>query len=117
MISKLHTLSARDLNMMDRQSGRKVWFQYFDSHITFMNSYLPRLKYVHHNPVHHGVIPCAGNYPWCSASWFTRTARKGFRRTVEGFKVDKLAVVDDFIPQVSTLSDQESGVKPPHSKL
>ena len=51
MLSKLHTLSARDLNVLDGQPGRKVWFQYFDSHITYTKSYLPRLKYVHHNPV------------------------------------------------------------------
>ena len=50
VLSKLHTLSARELNIQDRQVGRKVWFQYFDTHITFTNSYLPRLKYVHHNP-------------------------------------------------------------------
>ena len=116
MISKLHTLSARELNMRDRQPKRKVWFQYFDSHITFTNSYLPRLKYVHHNPVHHGVLANAENYPWCSASWFERTARPGFRRTVEGFKTDALSLRDDFVPQMPASPSQESGVKPPHSK-
>jgi putative transposase len=30
VISKLHTLSARELNRLDGQPGRKVWFQYFD---------------------------------------------------------------------------------------
>ena len=116
MLSKLHTLSARDLNALDGQPGRKVWFQYFDTHITFMNSYLPRLKYVHHNPVHHDVVAYAENYPWCSAAWFARTARPGFLKTVEGFKTDALSVVDDFAPQALTASVQESGVQPPHSK-
>lgn len=116
ILSKLHTLSARDLNLQDRQPGRKVWFQYFASHITFMNSYLPRLKYVHHNPVHHGLVACAENYPWCSASWFARTARAAFRATVEGFKTDSLSVRDAFVPQSPTSAEPESGVKPPHSK-
>jgi putative transposase len=123
-LSKLHTLSARDLNLKDGQTGRKVWFQYFDSHITFANSYLPRLKYVHHNPAHHGIVACAEHYPWCSASWFARTAKPAFRATVEGFKTDTLSVVDDFFPKGSAPSGQsivassrseESGVKPPHS--
>jgi len=116
VISKLHTLSARNLNALDRQPGRKVWFQYFDSHITFTNSYLPRLKYVHHNPVHHGVIRCAEDYPWCSATWFARHATPAFRKTVEGFKTDALSVFDSFEPQNVTTSTTESGVKPPHSK-
>ena len=116
VLSKLHTLSARDLNVRDGQPGRKVWFQYFDSHITFTNSYLPRLKYVHHNPVHHGILACAENYPWCSASWFARTARPAFRKTVEGFKTDAISVLDDFVPKASSSFAQESGVKPPHSK-
>ena len=116
MISKLHTLSARELNALDGQPGRKVWFQYFDTHITFPNSYLPRLKYVHQNPVHHGIVAYAENYPWCSAAWFARTTRSGFRRTVEGFKTDALSVMDDFIPQAPRASVEESGVKPPHSK-
>jgi putative transposase len=101
MLSKLHTLSAPDLNAQDCQPGRKVWFQYFDSHITFTNSYLARLKYVHHNPVHHGLLTRAENYPWCSASWFARTARPAFRATVEGFKTDALSVMDTFVPQIS----------------
>ena len=115
-ISKLHTLSARELNRQDNQPGRKVWFQYFDTHITFPKSYLPRLKYVHQNPVHHGVTNCAENYPWCSAAWFARTARTAFRATVEGFKTDKLSVEDAFVPEVPAPSQTESGVKPPHSK-
>jgi putative transposase len=116
MLSKMHTLSARRLNEMDRQPGRKVWFQYFDSHITFQNSYLARLKYVHHNPAHHDVVRCAEAYPWCSAAWFARTAGAGFRKTVESFKINTLSVADDFSPQPPDAPDQESGVKPPHSK-
>jgi putative transposase len=116
MISKLHTLSARNLNILDGQTGRKVWFQYFDSHITFANSYLPRLRYVHHNPAHHGVVTKAENYQWCSAAWFARTAKPAFRRTVESFKVDRLNVVDDFDVNLSVSVTHESGVKPPHSK-
>ena len=124
-LSKLHTLSARELNLRDRAPGRKVWFQYFDSRITFTNSYLPRLKYVHHNPVHHGVAACAEDYPWCSASWFARMASPAFRRTVEGFRTDALSVADDFTASApgptgpangASSRAEESGVEPPHSK-
>jgi len=110
LISKLHTLSARELNAQDQQPGRKVWVQYFDSHSTFTNSYLARLKYVHHNPAHHGLVACAQKYPWCSAGWFAQHARPAFRATVEGFKVDVLTVRDAFDPQSPATPEDESGV-------
>jgi putative transposase len=116
MISKLHTLSARELNKRDMQTGRRVWFQYFDSHLTFHNSYLARLKYVHNNPAHHGVVGSAAGYPWCSARWFNSSARPSFRKTVEGFSADRLSVEDEFAPAAVRVAEEESGVKPPHSK-
>jgi len=116
MLSKLHTLTARELNAQDGQPGRKVWYQYFDSHLTYTNSYMARLKYVHNNPVHHGLLACAENYPWCSACWFTQNAKPAFQATINGFKIDALSVLDSFAPRMPTASDRESGVKPPHSK-
>jgi len=97
-LSKLHTLSARHLNACDECVGHKVWFQFFDSHITFTNSYLARLNYVHNNPVHHGIVGRAEEYRWCSAAWFARHARPSFRRTVLGFKTDTVRVADGFEP-------------------
>jgi len=86
------------------------------THITFTNSYLARLKYVHNHPVHHGLVACAENYPWCSAGWFARTARPAFRSTVAGFKTDTLSVMNAFSPQLPAVQEAESGVQPPHSK-
>lgn len=116
MVSKIHTLSASEINVCDHQPGRRVWFQFFDSHITFVNSYLARLNYVHNNPVHHGIVAHAENYPWCSAGWFARTARPAFRKTVLGFKTDSIRVADAFLPIKPVSMPPESGVKPPHSK-
>ena len=114
MLSKLHTLSAREFNAQDRTPGRKVWFQFFDSHITFTESYFARLKYVHGNPAHHGVVLRAENYPWCSAHWFARTVDAAFRQTVESFKTDRINVPDSFVPM--TVQAGEGGVKPPQAK-
>ena len=96
MISKLHTLSARELNRCDNIPGRKVWFQFWDSQITFQASHLARLRYVHQNPVHHGVASEATTYRWCSAAWFERSAPSAFVKTVNGFKTDRVRVVDAF---------------------
>ena len=114
LLSKLHTLSAREFNLRDRTPGRKVWFQFFDTHVTFPESHFARLKYVHGNPAHHGVVLRAENYPWCSAHWFARTADAAFRKTVEGFKTDRINVLDPF--KSMPVQTEGSGVKSPQTK-
>ncbi len=96
MVQELHSVTAKRVNEMDGTPGRKVWFQYWDTHLTFQHSYLVRLKYVHQNPVHHGLVINASTYPWCSAGWFERVAERSFYRTVAGLKIDRVKVFDDF---------------------
>ena len=96
MLSTLHTLSARDLNRMDETPKRRVWYNYYDSRITYEKSWLARLKYVHHNPVHHGVVHNAELYEWCSAAWFAREAGSAFLKTVNSFKIDQVKVYDEY---------------------
>ena len=95
-ISSLHTETARYVNFLDKTTNRKVWYQYWDSRISYQKSYYPRLKYVHNNPVHHGLVPVAENYDWCSAGWFNIHAEPAFKKTVESFKTDMLKVFDEF---------------------
>ena len=95
LLSKLHMLTAKRLNQWDAAPGRKVWFQFWDTQITYQRSYLARLNYVHHNPVKHGVAQEAAQYPWCSAAWLERAATAAFRKTVRSFKTDRVKVVDD----------------------
>ena len=94
--AKLHMTTSKLLNQLDKTPGRRVWFQCWDSHITFERSYLARLNYVHKNPVHHGIVRVATAYPWCSAAWFERVAPAAFVKTVDNFKTDRLQVYDDF---------------------
>ena len=96
MLKKLHGVTAIRLNRMDQVSGRKVWYQCWDTHITFETSYLARLKYVHDNPVHHGVALTASTYLWCSRSWLEHTANAAFVKQLDGFNTDSLKVPDDF---------------------
>jgi putative transposase len=96
MLTKLHANTSRKINELDNLSGRKVWYQYWDSFITYQKSYLARLNYVHRNPVKHGLVALAEHYPWCSASWFEMNASLAFQKVVASFKIDKLQIVDDF---------------------
>ncbi|MEI7852059.1 MAG: transposase [Kiritimatiellales bacterium] len=115
MLSKLHTVTAIRINKEDNCPGRKIWYQYFDSHITYQNSYFARLRYVHYNPVHHTVAHNAENYPWCSAAWFSRSAGSAFYKTIQGFKTDAVNVTDPY-EVIPVNRESESGVEPPHSK-
>ena len=96
LVSKLHMTTSRQLNAWDGQARRKVWFQCWDSHITFARSSLARLNYVNNNPRHHGIVADARQYRWCSAAWFEANAPVAFVATVNAFKTDVLNVPDEF---------------------
>jgi len=95
-VSKLHAVSARTINRLDGTPGRRIWFEYWDTHITFERSFLARLNYVQNNPVHHGLVKRATEYAYCSAAWFQRTADKAFCQTVASIEMDSVNVIDDF---------------------
>jgi len=69
---------------------------FWDTRLTFEKSYLARLNYVHQNPVKHGLVAVANQYPWCSAGWFERVARPAQVKTIYAFKTDKLNVYDEY---------------------
>ena len=96
LIRELHSRSAVTLNREQNAARRKVWFQYWESQITFHRSFLARLNYVHQNPVHHKLVPKASQYKWCSAGWFERKAAPAFLKSVASFPVDRLDIPDDF---------------------
>ena len=91
-LKQLHGDTARELNRLDGMIGRQVWFNYWDTKLTFERSYLARLNYVHQNPVKHGLVYQANQFPWCSASWFERTASPAIVKTIYSFKTDKLRI-------------------------
>jgi len=96
MVKRLHDDTARELNRMDQAEGRSVWYNFWDTKLTYQRSYLARLNYVHQNPVKHGLVKVANQYNWCSAAWFERTASPAMVKTIYSFKTDQLKIFDDF---------------------
>jgi putative transposase len=92
----LHSIAAIQANRWDRTTGRKVWYQYWDSRLSFEKSYYARLSYVHRNAVHHKLVPEPSLYRWCSAGWFQRQAATAFYKTIMGMKIDRVNVPDAF---------------------
>ena len=100
MLKSLHGETAVKLNQLDDEPDRQVWFNYWDTRLTFEKSYLARLNYVHQNAVKHNLVRVANQYRWCSAAWFERTARPAQIRTIYSFKTNKVNVRDDFEPTI-----------------
>jgi len=96
LIREAHSISARWVNQQDGTSGRKVWYNYMESHITKEASHLARLHYVHANAVHHKLVSVANQYPWCSAAWFERVDTSARIKTVYGFPCSRLLGGDEF---------------------
>ena len=98
MLNLLHSKTAEWINKLDSVTGRKVWFNFWETKLTHQRSYLTRLNYVHENAVKHRLVPVACQYPWCSASWFERTASPAMVKSIYRFKTDRVSVSDDFEP-------------------
>lgn len=96
VLGLLHEKTAKWINRLDHAPGRQVWHNFRETRLTYEKSYLARLNYVHQNPVKHGLVPVASQYPWCSALWFERSARPAQVKTIYGFKTDQLRVYDEY---------------------
>jgi len=118
LVRHLHSTTAREVNRLDGTGGRKVWYQYWDTHLTYQRSYFARLNYVHQNAVHHGLAVSPTDYPWSSARWFLAKADAAFIKTITALKTDSIRVHDDFDMECGGLPPlSESEGKPSHSKV
>lgn len=93
----LHSVTAIQANRWAKTSGRKIWFQFRDTALTYPESFNARLSYVHRNAVHHGIVREPSLYPWCSAGWFQRRATTSLYKRIMALKIDRVTVMDDFI--------------------
>jgi putative transposase len=98
MLSVLHAKSAERVNKVDRAPGRRVWFNFRETRLTYQKSYLARLNYAHQNAVKHGLVSVANQYPWCSARWFEGSSSTAMVNAIYRFKIDRVEVANDFEP-------------------
>jgi putative transposase len=96
MLTHLHADTARTLNRWQSELERQVWYNFWETELTYEKSYLARLNYVHQNAVRHRLAPVANQYRWCSAAWFERTATPAQVKTIYSLKTDRITIVDDF---------------------
>ncbi|MGH9404494.1 MAG: transposase [Terriglobia bacterium] len=95
-IRHFHSITAIEANRWHATPGCKVWFQYWETTLTYPKSYFARLSYVHRNAVHHNVVREPSLYPWCSAAWLERRADTSFHKRIMQMKINRVSVEDDF---------------------
>lgn len=96
LIQAFHSATARGVNKLDQEPGRKVWFQYWDTCIAHDSSYFARMHYVITNPVKHGIVQNADDYLYGCSRWIEEREQKSFLSRVRSYRCDTVRVVDDF---------------------
>ena len=96
LIRQVHSKSAVELNKLDNTPGRKIWHNYWDTCITHETSYYARLHYIHLNPVKHGLVMNAEEYPFSSYHWFLEKADEPFQHVVMNQPIDRVDIFDNF---------------------
>ena len=72
LMQRLHGRTARELNLLDRTPGRRVWYSYWDRCIRDPADFSKHMDYIHWNPVRHGYVSEAEH--WAHSSYpFSRT--------------------------------------------
>ena len=69
-IGSTHKYTARRWNEEEQLSGRKVWWNYWDTCIRSEREYYNRLRYIFWNPVKHGLTENPGDYSFSNYKEF-----------------------------------------------
>ena len=76
--------------------NQKVWWNYWDTCVTYKRSYFARLNYLWYNPQHHNLTDNAGNWKYGSLYQRIRDEKKYIDHMRNEYSFDKLNIKDDF---------------------
>ena len=65
-LARLHNGKATQWNREDATPKRRVWYRFMDRSIRSERHTFATLNYIHANPVKHGYVPKAQDWPWSS---------------------------------------------------
>jgi putative transposase len=90
LIRSVHRYTSSRWNFEDGTRGRQVWYQYWDTCIDHERSFWARVNYIHHNPVKHGLVEHAHDYPFSSYSHWHDDLGIDMDRLADSFPWDRL---------------------------
>jgi putative transposase len=77
-LGRLHNGKATQWNREDAAAGRTVWHRFSDRAIRSERHYYASLNYLHANPVKHGYVAKATDWPWSSLGrYLEQVGREG----------------------------------------
>ncbi|HBH46715.1 MAG: hypothetical protein A2445_00385 [Candidatus Jacksonbacteria bacterium RIFOXYC2_FULL_44_29] len=82
----LHSNSARLLNKLEDEIGRKVWWNYWEKLILDKEDFYSHLNYIHNNPIKHEYVDefeKLHNYRWSSFGYYLK--KNGWRGVSDMF--------------------------------
>jgi len=87
---------SKNINNLNKKPGTKIWWNYWDTCLTYENSYYARLNYIHFNPVKHGYVDNAKKWEFSSYKEFYKFDYTNAKRIEKEFPFDRVKVYDDF---------------------
>jgi len=75
-LGQFHGRSSYQWNLEDKERGRKVWYRCFDREIRSERHFWATVNYIHHNPIHHGLVEKWQDWIWSSAGSFVEKVGK-----------------------------------------
>jgi len=83
-------------NLPELKDETRIFYNYWDSCITYEKSYFARLNYIYFNPVKHGYVKEASDYLWGSYRVRLKAESYYLNELREKYPWDKIKVKDDF---------------------
>ncbi len=83
-------------NITGLDKEKRIWYNYWDTCITYEKSYFARLNYIWHNPTKHGYVEDEAD--WKFGSYYTRikNERDLLIEIGKRYPFDKVSIKDDF---------------------
>jgi putative transposase len=92
IIKNIHRFTAIQIKKNNPQAkqAEKIWYNYWDTCITYEKSYLARINYIWHNPVKHGYVENPEDWKFGSYYSRFRNEQKYTADIISGNPCDKL---------------------------
>lgn len=98
MIQEIHKFTSQWIkkHITGLKDEKRIWYNYYDTCITYERYYFARLKYIWYNPVKHNYVDDPSK--WSFGSYYSRTqenANSGMN-IMANYPCDKLNIEDDY---------------------
>ncbi len=80
LFRKIHGVTARQWNLEENVTKRKIWYRWSDRAIRSERHYYTTINYIHYNPVKHGFAKSPYDWVESSVHWYLQTQGRQWLR-------------------------------------